>query len=769
MATTESHSSTSSNLISDHHVPDGRSQRQWRSALTRAPVTFGLAAFLAALIAVLQAGVSLSKSLTQDTAGITVRFGRRQTSLSTITISPATYTHTATTWTRSAATYSYGTPPTTSIRPATVFTEFASTSTYDGSTETNGQLVITSNGIPVTKHFDVYVEDGLTVTSYVTYAETRTSAAYLDTATPTSSQSGTGAPVSQSYLLESSQSTTSVTSAVYHQPVPTTSSGPMSDSVVRSSEQATSSRYSVDYTAQSTSSSHSSRQSPFVTSQPSAPTSAVSTAGPAPSTTGIQPHSAFNFPDLSRVVKGSYTTERYYIATYLPSIIIILIKAVWSSIFSSIKLVEPFYRLSSPAGASASTSLLAEYLSSAVSFSFLSGLRSPSVLIASVIAVLTTILAPIAASSMAIHGTATCTKDGFTRSCAPVWMLNMVFVRLVQGLLAAICGLLVLYTMLTWRRRHSGLSSDPSSIVLVGELTSNPELVSEIRSIPSSAARKDIRRLLSGSRYALGTFDTFPYSQAFGIVKTNMHHNPVSGPTQRPFPTMKLKSGRSEYWRSFLRHDLPLLLLIATVLSLVLAYYIDGNDDPLNNFFSNNTFVPRLVLSALATIVDNRFKRLEREVRVLTPWRIVLSSRYGSKQDKKKADALQNGIPGTCYTSLLVSLKHRHWFVFLVSAVAMLGDILIVAIVGVPYSDAEIYEAFQVSTWLCVAILGMMILVVVASILVWRRTIPDAVAGDRIPDTIFDVARVLLSHEVGGQVRERIGLLKGNQVVGNRE
>lgn len=77
----------------------------------------------------------------------------------------------------------------------------------------------------------------------------------------------------------------------------------------------------------------------------------------------------------------------------------------------------------------------------------------------------------------------------------------------------------------------------------------------------------------------------------------------------------------------------------------------------------------------------------------------------------------------------------------MVSATAILGDLLIIAIVGVPFSDAEIYQAYKASVWLSVAILGLMVLVVVAVAVGWRTGNRAVLRAGGMPDTVLEVAR----------------------------
>jgi hypothetical protein len=633
-------------------------------------------------IAVLQVASSNSIGSDKLSSELGHALAKRQSIVSTEVFTGFQQTITGTTITWQPTTYTW---------PSTTHTYDASTQTITGTIESDpgstkyiyATLVTQADGSVVTERYELSTSLGSTVTVFLPGATT--SAAYLDTSAATAQNIQSSLPAAAMPL----DPTPSVSGLLTH----------------------------------GTSSSETSKQA-----------SITSSAGPSSTVAPI-----LALPDAEKIVKGDYSTARYYVATYLPSFLVIILKILWSQVFASSKLMEPFRRLSDRSGTPASASLLTDYLSSSLSASSVVGLlgsRSLTTLLATFSVACTLVLAPLASESMSIRGSAKCVADdGTSRTCAPVWELNMTCIRVLQALLALLFVLILGYTLLSLRRRTTGVHRDPSSIVAIADMATDPAFVAELSASIQSA---------SG------------HSQDYEIVKLNNFQHPYS--YQHTRSSTEEPASFAQRHRTVLIHDIPLLILILLILSFVLTYALDYRSDSFNRFFNSNTFGPRFVLSSLATLLDNRFKRLEREVRILTPWRALRSL---SREDRSLAtkDDVGNkhsaemttsrGLPLTCYTSFPMAVWRNELFLAAVSIVAVLGDVLIIAVVGVPFSDAEIYEAYQASVWLSVAILGLMAVVSLAVMVFWRRGC-RGIARDRpMPDTVLEVARRVVEAELG--------------------
>ena len=629
------------------------------------------------------------------------------------------------------------------------FSDPASTATYPGTTETEPPqtktkyYVATSvSGLATTIEVELTTSNGVATYFEITEASAITSIAYLDTATPTSDVVFASTAAPQSYLDTSTPSSEPFTASATPTTAYLATSTPSTQTTVTSPSvfQSTSLAGSFDSTKISIA-------IPPSLSTPSTAylgTSAPSVSGP--TTSNVL--DIASLPQTDRIVNGGFTMPKYYIATYLCTLVVVLLKCAWSVIFASTKVMEPFYQLTRPGGADLNVSLLADYLSSGFSMTTLSGLftQRPLMLLAIVVSAIAMVMAPLASEAMSIKSSALCPQsDGTVRHCAPVWLLNIPCVRSLQALFSLMFCLIMTYIVLS-SRRHSGIFSDPTSISSVASMLGDPDFVYELRHIPADASTKDIKKWLKGNKYALAAISARDGTTAFGIVKTNnlARTSTYSRDGGHPADMMSKKATwKYKYLQDFLR-----LFLTLGVLGLVLAYYLDSRPDSFNNFFNSNTFGPRFILSTAAVILENRWKSLEREVRIMQPYR-NLHKKAGNTEGKAGVDALLANMASSTYSSLPIALWRGDLFLALVSCVAVLGDVLIIAVTGVPFSDAQVYTTFQVSTWLSVGILSLMALTSLA-VVGWRRGNPRGMP--REPNTLINVALYLCSSQVTEQL-----------------
>lgn len=88
-------------------------------------------------------------------------------------------------------------------------------------------------------------------------------------------------------------------------------------------------------------------------------------------------------------------------------------------------------------------------------------------------------------------------------------------------------------------------------------------------------------------------------------------------------------------------------------------------------------------------------------------------------------------------TTVLLAIPRRHFFVGLIASVAILAEILIVTLAGIPFNAGQIYIAFRVCSFTSMTILGTMILVMVAVyVRLGRSPDPDL---PRAPNTVAAV------------------------------
>ncbi|KAJ9602059.1 hypothetical protein H2200_013419 [Cladophialophora chaetospira] len=449
---------------------------------------------------------------------------------------------------------------------------------------------------------------------------------------------------------------------------------------------------------------------------------------------------------------------QYFRATYLPVVIAVILKLIWTIVFVSTKMMEPFYLLSRKGGASAKESLSADYLTTSLS---LGGIKNmfvghPIIILVSLVYMFLSILPSVATQSTTVRAIGWCRDSHLTLSrCNPMWYLNINYARALQAVLATI-ALIVFAMIIVSIRRRSGVFSNPSTIATVASLLNSEEFMHDLQSIDQRASRSSAKALLSPYRYMLGDHQTSSGSVRYGIIRTlgepegyivdYRHHKGYSAMDQPSYARKELRNSQSTYSNRSLI-DTIFLLSILALLGVLVGYYMDGQDDPFNNFFNHNS-KSRFVLTCAASLIDIRWKQLEQEVRLLTPYRRLY---LGSAKPESTILVSQNSTP---LTSIFQALWRRNFFHAFVAFVAILSDVLIITVGGVPYNSAQIWLDFLVSIYASWAILAIMLLTVLAMFR-WRA-LNEKMMMPREPTTLLRVLLLLcnedniLRHEMQG-------------------
>ncbi|KAK5054008.1 hypothetical protein LTR84_001970 [Exophiala bonariae] len=444
------------------------------------------------------------------------------------------------------------------------------------------------------------------------------------------------------------------------------------------------------------------------------------------------------------------TNTQYFEAMYLPVLVAVLLKLIWSMVFAATKLMEPFYLLSREGGASAKDALTADYLSSSLSLNGLKTMFSshPVMLLASFVYLLTNVLPALATQSTTVRAIAWCASDTIPLRCNPMWYLNIPMARVLQAFLATIAGIITLLAILS-ARRESGVFSNPSSLATMASILSNDDLVYHLQCIPQGASRSLLQSHLNSHSYTLARYQTRSGCIRYGVARAaatgsttrarkhgQQRYSAVSNPSRHMrSPT----TSKSTFSNKFLL-DTIFLMSILGLLAVLVAYYLTGGENPFNNFFNHHK-ESRLVLTLIAGVVDGHWKQLEREVRILTPFRRLYQ---GSASPTSTVLATQNGTP---ITSLLTALWRGNLFHALVALVATLSDVLIVTIAGVPYSSAQTWMDFVVCIYTSWAILSIMSITVIA-IFRWRA-LNEKMMIPSEPATLIDVWLMLCNENNG--------------------
>lgn len=490
--------------------------------------------------------------------------------------------------------------------------------------------------------------------------------------------------------------------------------------------------------------------------------------------TTVTPASATSSPPVPTIkdsqvqMTESFEGHYYFWSSYLAILVTVTLKLAWGLVFSGLKMLEPFYQLSKPGGAAASESFLADYLAAAYGWNHVRHIFSGHwvMLFSTLVYIALALLSPIASESMAVAATQLCpTSSGGLQPCAPVWVLNVGAARALEGFLIFVAIMILLVILFNYRRK-SGIFSNPSSIATMASLLSHDDLLHHLRQIDAAASDASILAALSGTRYKLLSYSDSAGTPRYGITKT------TSSSTSSPYSLGPANdfdaASRSKYaalsnpnnmslqahpiteqkpfsvsWRW--ARDVTFFLVIMALFGIVLAYFFVGDHSAFNNFFNSGTFGPKFTLTSIAALIDFTWKTIEREVRILAPYR-RLGARHASADKSVLVD-----IGGVPISSLWGAVRRREVFHSIVAMTAILSDVLLIAVGGVPFSHGSFYEAYLYSSYISLAILGWMALVMFG--VFWWRLQVRRLRMPREPDTILSVW-LMMADEGNGVLQE---------------
>lgn len=324
-----------------------------------------------------------------------------------------------------------------------------------------------------------------------------------------------------------------------------------------------------------------------------------------------------NRPD--RAVRN-LTVGRYFIGTYLPTILAILLRIVVGMVYSSTKMMEPFYCLAEPDGALAKDFLNINYLSTNDSVDPFLAMFSGHWLMLTVSILYTGVglLTPFTAEFLTF--TKFCNTE---RLCGPEMRVNPTMGRILQALLAFTAIMLInLWRM--QRKQRSGIYSDPSSIAAMTSLLHNPKVVDSFRKIDPGASKKEMETALSDQRFRLGTYTHYDGNERYGLVLVD--DVPDAYPNTRgsvyapitthdaPIPTAYQLQQRRSHRNFRLVRDIIFGAIMCGALIIIVYYFKVGADSGFERFFSGQGFGPRFVFTIVGVLIHSQWKRVERGV-----------------------------------------------------------------------------------------------------------------------------------------------------------
>ena len=493
------------------------------------------------------------------------------------------------------------------------------------------------------------------------------------------------------------------------------------------------------------------------------------------------PTIAFSLAKNEVLVQKPFTKWTYFVAMYLPALIAVVIKAMWEIIATSLKLLEPFERLLDGNGVTAKYSILTQYLEGIITLDLFRALSHGRLVpLCSALTFIMVEIAPLIASvSMSVRARHMCLDIDEYRPCDPAWVINEPLVRVLEGFMIG-CVLLVICLIWLTRRSSIPVATNPSSIASVAALLNYDPLIRELQKVDPDANGVVFSKALKNKRFHMVThYDPKLEQERFGFVvsraKRSDHDEgknswlpftdtgrddtasyvPVGSLSRSNTRRKNLSNGiqvkrYASMWMIFFFH----FLTTATLLSIIMAYWFDQDlDDVYNRFWNADSvpaIVPKILLVGLAVVVDIQMKYLDRIVRITDPFRRM------ALRNARAETTILLPLNGTCWSNLPRNIyllaryefaQGRMWWVTIVSFVACLSEVNILACAGLLWNLAQTTEAYHASGYMSMACTSA-ILVVVLITTIWWLNVPVVRRMPRQPDNIGHILSYLCGSEM---------------------
>ena len=459
------------------------------------------------------------------------------------------------------------------------------------------------------------------------------------------------------------------------------------------------------------------------------------------------------------------TNMKYFYGSYLTVLIAVIFRITIGWLYSTTKMLEPFHMLNQEEGVPAKDFFNINYLSANDTFEPFTAMLSGhwQMLAVSLLYATVGFLAPFASEMLHFYRSCEKFENGEIICGAALW-INASIARILEGLLICISVLLVVVWGLV-RSCASGIYSDPSSIASVCSLLHHPETIVEFQRLDQGASKENIIRNLSGRRFRLDAYQATDGIERYGLISSGNYADDEMDGLYKPIGTVDLHdkpvskaSGTS--WRRYsfswriVRLAMELLLPITTAGTLILVayYYKDSSKDGYNRFMNSEGFGPRFLITCVGIIIHTQWTRLERQHSVLEPFRRLHTGHATPESTILISRSLFH------VTAFFTSLYRRSYFIALVAFVAVMAEVLIIILPGVPFNSSEIARSFTISSYLSIAILALMLVVLAA---IWLR--PKGPALPRTPNTLGTLCLYLCDSQMRFELSDMAYMKKGER------
>ncbi|PVH97481.1 hypothetical protein DM02DRAFT_674105 [Periconia macrospinosa] len=428
-------------------------------------------------------------------------------------------------------------------------------------------------------------------------------------------------------------------------------------------------------------------------------------------------------------VFGSFPKGFYFLGTYFPTLVAVLFGILWSISFTRFKEMEPFFQLAQPGGASAEHSLHLKYETRTLPQVLFTSLKygHKFVFSSALVSVIITLCTAFAPEVIYIATTGTCVANGDGAQCIP-YLTKRQPVVWAECILIFSVLVIVMVLVFSLRKRTSGIYSEATSMAGLAVLIHRD--VSAWQFHPRTKNKKKsepVGESLQKRRFALGQYRIGRDYGGYGLIMLS------------PNDAQNLDASKRSYGGPLDGESQPFALrpwslvcfwlFLGGVVTLVLYYFSAGTPSGFESFMDSQGFGVRLLFTSIGISVRSFWGIVEKNIRSLEPYRRLSSGSGVTPQESILVPSSAHPI-----TAIVTSLRHRHYFVAYVSFLAVLTEVLVVTLSGVPFSSARSHTDFVVSTSLSTAIIALLI-VTLPYVFVWS-TLTSPMPRDSLADRL---------------------------------
>ncbi|KAK3938248.1 hypothetical protein QBC46DRAFT_265837 [Diplogelasinospora grovesii] len=434
---------------------------------------------------------------------------------------------------------------------------------------------------------------------------------------------------------------------------------------------------------------------------------------------------------------------QYFIGFFLPTVIGVVLTIPIRMIDLSAKQFQPWHELTHPHGASAHESLC---LQTGGIYGLLTSVRSlfggqALVFLSTMLTLCSVFLVPISSEAIALKVHGSCSETSF-KGCAMTLGVFLGPAKATIALLGFMAVTLVFILVVLRKGWQSGVATNPWTIAGVASLSTNPDVRALFTSLPTGRERRipdsQLLKALEGRTFKLGYFFNQHGVPEYGITIHNqdqaaMHlqkSDAGSSIYAEELAENAYKKRKAEHHLPFLmltyKWRLAFLLLLTGVMVVVLYYNNTGGDTPFERFMDTQSFGVRALFTLVGIGITFFWSSFFTSLATLSPY-YLLSQR---PQPAERSILLSPSL--NAFTGIFRAIQRRHVFLVIVAFTAILSEFMPILLNNVPFRITQTWVTHLVCTWLAVAILCVMWLVVVASFFIsWPHmpVDPSTIAG----------------------------------------